>query len=217
MRRRMTQSLVVLAIVMISVTASAQMGKKGKGPSGMTGEGTMGGGMMSGGMGMGVHGPGMEMGGMGEMMKMMGAAAKLDLTAEQKKKFQLSVLQHQKEAIPLVGQIRLAGVEIQELLLADHVSVDKVKAKVKEKYDAAAKLEISHLMLTQETKKMLTPEQRQQMDSMMMQMGPMMGPMPMMESMMGSSSGQAKGEGEPNEAPDGASEGATESKDPHGH
>ncbi|MFZ5875437.1 MAG: periplasmic heavy metal sensor [Nitrospirota bacterium] len=216
MHRRMTQGLIVLAIVMMSVTASAQMGKESKGRSGMMGEGMMGG-MMSGGMGMGVHGPGMEMGGMGEMMKMMGAAAKLDLTAEQKKKLQLSVLQHQKEAIPLLGQVRMAGVEIQELLLADHVNVDKVKAKVKEKYDAAAKLEISHLMLTQEAKKMLTPEQRQQMDSMMMQMGPMMVTMPMMESMMGSSPGEAKGEQAPKEAPTGPAEGAPESKDPHGH
>jgi Spy/CpxP family protein refolding chaperone len=212
----MTQSLVVLAIMMVSVTAFAQMGKGGKGQSGMMGEGMMGG-MMSGGMGMGMHGPGMEMGGMGEMMKMMGAAAKLDLTAEQQKKLRLATLQHQKEAIPLLGQLRMAGVEIQELLLADPVNLDKIKAKVKEKYDAAAKLEMSHLALTQEVKKMLTSEQRQQMGSLMMQMGPMMGAMPMMESMMGSSSGQAKGEGEPKEAPNGTSEGAPESKDPHGH
>lgn len=216
MHRRMTQGLIVLAIAMMSVAASAQMGKEGKGQSGMMGEGMMGGGRMGMGM-MGMHSPGMDMGGMGEMMKMMGAASKLDLTVEQKKKLQLSVLRHQKEAIPLLGQIRMAGVEVQELLLADHVNVDKVKAKVKEEYDAAAKLEISHLMLTQEAKKMLTPEQRQQMDSMMMEMGPMMGSMPMMESMMGSSSGAAKGEQAPKEVPSGPAEGAPESKDPHGH
>lgn len=208
MHRRMTQSLVVLAIMMISVTAFAQMGKEGKGQSGMMGEG-----MMSGGMGMGMHGPGMEMGGMGEMMKMMGAAAKLDLTADQKKNLQLSTLRHQKEAIPLLGQIRMAGVEIQELLLADHVNLEKIHTKVKEKYDAGAKLEMSHLALTQEVKRMLTPEQRQQMESMMMQMGPMMGSMPM----MGSSSGAAKGDQVPKEAPNGSADGATESKDPHGH
>lgn len=212
--------VVMIMVVMVSVgsAASAQMGKDGMGKSGMMGDGMMGGGMMSrggsGGMGMGMmgmHGPGMEMGGMGEMMKMMRAASALNLTAEQKKKLQLSTLQHQKEAIPLLGQVRMAGVEIQELLLAESVNLDKVKSKVKEKYDAAAKLEMSHLALMQEVRKMLTTEQRQQMDSMMMQMGPMM------ESMMGSSSGQTDGDRAPQGAPNGTADGASESKDPHGH
>jgi Spy/CpxP family protein refolding chaperone len=190
--------------------ALAQMGKDGMGKSGMMGDGMMGSGGKGMGM-MGMHGPGMEMGGMGEMMKMMRAASALNLTAEQKKKLELSTLQHQKEAIPLLGQVRMAGVEIQELLLAESVNLDKVKSKVKEKYDAAAKLEISHLALIQEVKKMLTAEQRQQMDSMMMQMGPMM------ESMMGASSGQADGDQAPQGAPNGPADGASESKDPHGH
>ena len=203
---------VVIMVVMMSVgsAASAQRGKDGMGKSGMMGDGMMGSGGKGMGM-MGMHGPGMEMGGMGEMMKMMRAASALNLTAEQKKKLELSTLQHQKEAIPLLGQVRMAGVEIQELLLAESVNLDKVKSKVKEKYDAAAKLEISHLALIQEVKKMLTAEQRQQMDSMMMQMGPMM------ESMMGSSSGQADGDQAPQGAPNGPADGASESKDPHGH
>ena len=203
---------VVIMVVMMSVgsAASAQMGKDGMGKSGMMGDGMMGSGGKGMGM-MGMHGPGMEMGGMGEMMKMMRAASALNLTAEQKKKLELSTLQHQKEAIPLLGQVRMAGVEIQELLLAESVNLDKVKSKVKEKYDAAAKLEISHLALIQEVKKMLTAEQRQQMDSMMMQIGPMM------ESMMGSSSGQADGDQAPQGAPNGPADGASESKDPHGH
>jgi Spy/CpxP family protein refolding chaperone len=205
----MTQSLVVLAIMMVSVTASAQMGKEGKGMSGM-----MGGGMMSGGMGrgmMGQHGSGMEMGGMGEMMKMMRAMSTLNLTPDQKKKLQLATIQHEKEAIPLLGQIRMAGVEIQELLLADPTNLDKVRSKVKEKYDAAAKLEMSHLALRQEVKKMLTPEQRQQMESMMMEMGPMMG------SMMGAPTGQATEEPESPAAPNSPAGKESDSKDPHGH
>ncbi len=192
---------------------------------GMMGEGMMGEGMMgrdmmaSGGMGMGMHGPGMEMGGMGEMMKMMRAMRTLNLTPDQRKKVQLSTIQHQKEAIPLLGQIRMAGVEIQELLLAESVNLDKVRAKVKEKYEAAAKLEMSHLALTQEIKKMLTPEQRQQMESIMMRMGPMMGSMPMMGDMMGVSSSSTKTESTPLEAPGGSSGGGgkSESEDPHGH
>ena len=210
MNRWIARVAVVLAVVFMGSMALAQMGKDGMGKSGMMGDGMMGSGGKGMGM-MGMHGPGMEMGGMGEMMKMMRAASALNLTAEQKKKLQLSTLQHQKEAIPLLGQVRMAGVEIQELLLAESVNLDKVKSKVKEKYDAAAKLEISHLALIQEVKKMLTTEQRQQMDSMMMQMGPMM------ESMMGASSGQADGERAPQGAPNGTADGASESKDPHGH
>jgi Spy/CpxP family protein refolding chaperone len=208
MNRWIARVAVVLAVVFMGSMALAQMGKDGMGKSGMMGDGMMGGGGMGMPDMMGMHGQGMGMGG---MMKMMRATSQLNLTVEQKKKLQLSTLQHQKEAIPLLGQIRMAGVEIQELLLADPANLDKVKSKVKEKYDAAAKLEISHLALMQEVKKMLTTEQRQQMDSMMMQMGPMM------ESMMGSSSGQADGDRAPQGAPNGPADGASESKDPHGH
>jgi len=186
--------------------ALAQMGKDGMGKSGMMGDGMMGSGGKGMGM-MGMHGPGMEMGGMGEMMKMMRAVSKLNLTADQTKKLQLSTLQHQKEAIPLFGQIRLAGVEIQELLLAEPANLDKVKSKVKGKYDAAAKLEMSHLALMQEVKKLLTPEQRQRLESMMMEMGPM----------MGSSSGQAQDDQALQGAPNGPTDDASDSKDPHGH
>jgi Spy/CpxP family protein refolding chaperone len=197
-------------IVMLSMgaTASAEMGKEGAGEHGMMGKTTKGKGMDGGGgMGMGMHGPGMEMGGMGEMMKMMRTVSKLDLTADQQKKLKLLTLQHQKEAIPLLGQIRLAGVEVQELLLAEPANLDKVKSKVKDKYDAAAKLEMSHLALMQEVKKLLTPEQRQQMESMMIEMGPM----------MGSSSGHAQDDQSLQGAPNGPTDGASDSKDSHGH
>jgi Spy/CpxP family protein refolding chaperone len=206
MKRWIVQITVMVVMISVGSTALAQMGKDGMGKSGMMGGGMMGGGVM--GM-MGMHGPGMEMGGMGQMMKMMRTMSTLTLTPDQKKKLQLATLQHQKEAIPLLGEILMAGVEIQELLLVDPANLDKVKTKVKEKYDAAAKLEMSHLALRQEVKKMLSPEQRQQMESMMMEMGPMMG------SMKGGSTGQATEEsgGEPN------SQAGKESdpKDPHGH
>lgn len=219
MKRSITGLVVMVALLSSTSMASAQMGKSEKGGAGMMGAGMMGDGMMGGEHdgGMGMHGPGMELGGMGEMKKMMRAMPRLNLTPDQKKKVQLSTLQHQKEAIPLLGQIRTAGVEIQELLLADSVNLDKVKSKVKEKYDAGAKLEMSHLALAQEIKKMLTPEQRRQMESMMMPMGPMMESMPMMGGMMDAPAGSAKPEPSPapSETPGGSSEGATDSKDPH--
>ena len=220
MKRWIVQVTVMVVMISVGSTALAQMGKDGMEKSGMMGGGMMGGGMMGGGgmgmhgpgMGMmGMYGPGMEMGGMGQMMKMMRTMSTLTLTPDQKKKLQLATLQHQKEAIPLLGEILMAGVEIQELLLVDPANLDKVKTKVKEKYDAAAKLEMSHLALRQEVKKMLSPEQRQQMESMMMEMGPMMG------SMKGGSTGHATEESESGGEPNSQAGKESDPKDPHGH
>ena len=207
MNRWLARIVVMAVIVSVGSTASAQM---------MMGEG-----MMGGGMGMpdmtGMHGPemGMDMGGgMMEMMKMMGAMSRLNLTPEQNKRFQMLKLQHQKEAIPLLGKVRMAGVDIQEMLLADSVDLEKVKAKVREKHDAMASLDISHLALMRDVKAGLTPEQRQRMESMMTEMGPMMGPMPpmpMMGPMMGAPSGPAK------EAPSAPGQDSSGAKDSHGH
>jgi Spy/CpxP family protein refolding chaperone len=202
MNHRLTQIIFPVVILMfITTTASAQM---------MGGDtekrGMMEGGMMGGGLGM--HGMmGMD-GGMMEMMKMMGTVSGLDLTPDQKKKVQMLKLSHQKEAIPLFSRIRMNGVEIEELLLQDPVDMTKVKDKIKEKYDAMAKLEVSHLTLKQQVQSILTPEQRQRMETMMMKMmdmGSMMGgPMQSPES-----SSQ-----EPPQVPSGSPSKAT---DPHGH
>ncbi|MBI5197211.1 MAG: Spy/CpxP family protein refolding chaperone, partial [Nitrospirae bacterium] len=155
--------------MLISSTAWAQMG----GGPGMMEKGMMGGGMM--GSGMEMHGMGMGMdGGMMEMMKMMEAVSGLDLTPDQKKKIQMLKLSHQKEAIPLFSRVRMSSVEMEELLLQDPVDMTKVKDKIKEKYDAMAKLEVSHLTLKQQIQSILTPEQRQRMESMMMGMKGMM-------------------------------------------
>jgi len=210
MKRWIVQVTVMVVMISVGSTALAQMGKDGMGKSGMMGGGMMGGGGMGMDM-MGMYGPGMEMGGMGQMMKMMRIMSTLTLTPDQKKKLQLATLQNQKEAIPLLGQILMAGVEIQELLLVDPANLDKVKSKVKEKYDAAAKLEMSHLALRQEVKKMLSPEQRQQMESMMMEMGPMMG------SMKGGSTGHAIEESESGGEPNSQTGKESNPKDPHGH
>jgi Spy/CpxP family protein refolding chaperone len=121
--------------------------------------------------GMGMHeGMGMD-GGMKGMMKLMMALAHLDLTPDQGKKIQSLRIQHQKEAIPLFAKIRMAGVEIEELMMADPVNMEKVKAKTKEKYASMADLEISHLALEQKIKAVLTPEQRQEIQKIEMEMG----------------------------------------------
>jgi periplasmic protein CpxP/Spy len=159
----MNRVMIVLVIGILGVLAPiavpAQMMKMP--------EGGMGGGEMGLHEKMGMHeGMGMD-GGMMGMMRMMMAVDHLDLTPDQRKKIRTLRLEHQKEAIPLMGKIRMAGVETEELMMADPVDLEKVKAKTKEKYETMADLEISHLALEQEIKAVLTPEQRQKLDAMM--------------------------------------------------
>ena len=99
---------------------------------------------------------------------MAGVIAHLGLSPDQLKKLQHLKLQHNKEAIPLLGRIRMASVEIRELQLGEPVEMDKIKPKVKEKYNAMAELEISHQGFQQQVKNILTPEQRQKMELMKM-------------------------------------------------
>jgi Spy/CpxP family protein refolding chaperone len=143
----------------------------------------MGGGEMGMHEKMGMHEMGMD-GGMMSLRQMMMASERLDLTAEQRKNVRALHLQHRKEAIPVLGKIRMAELEIEEALLADPVNLEKVKAQTKEKHEAAADLEIAHHQLHQQIKALLTPEQRQRLDEMMMRMGRGMGHG--MDSMKGS-------------------------------
>lgn len=199
--------LSLFIVLAVPPTSFAQMqgGREGKG--GMMGGEMPGMPMMQ--KMMGMHG--MDAG-MMDMMKMMQSMSSLNLTPDQKKKIESLKLKHQKEGIPLFSKIEMANVEIKELTLADPVDLEKVKAKVKEKHTAMADLEASHLALAQQMKGVLTPEQRQKMESMMMEMGPMMG-----MGMMGSQSGKGKPEGDVKSAPKGSEETPAEGADPHGH
>ena len=214
MKRWITRILLVQVLIFVPLIALAQMESGNAGKEGMMGDGMMGGGGMGMQEMMDMHGMGMGSG-MMDMMKMMKATARLDLTPDQRKKLQQLHLKHQKEAIPLLGRIRMAGVELQELLLADSADLDKVKAKVREKHNAMAELEFSHLSLMQQFKALLTAEQRQRLESMMMEMGPEM--MPEMMPMMSSPSGPAKPEKGPKAVPDQPGEAPPKTADPHGH
>lgn len=185
-----------LMLTLIPATVSAQMMKGSE-------EGMRGGGMgmekgMAMGEGMGMHeGMGMD-GGMRGMIRMMMAVDHLDLTPDQRKKIRTLRLGHQKEAIPLMGKIRMAGVETEELLMADPVNLEKVKAKTKEKYETMADLEVSHLALEQQVKAVLTPEQRQKVDERMEMRH---GRHPGMDSMKGSGYKRPMGGKSPKAAP----------------
>ncbi|HEY4485165.1 MAG TPA: hypothetical protein VI702_02420 [Nitrospiria bacterium] len=168
MKRFGSLMTMVLLGSLAAMPASGQMmggphgDEMGGGPhesEGMGGDMPMGGKMMGGAMGLD--------GGMMEMMKTMRAVRKLELTADQDRKIRQMHLQHQKEAVKLMGRIRIAGIESDELLMAEPVNLDKVKVKVGEKYAAAAELEMAHLSMIQQVKAVLTPDQRKALESPM--------------------------------------------------
>jgi Spy/CpxP family protein refolding chaperone len=97
-------------------------------------------------------------------MRMMARMRQLDLTPEQRRTLEQIHLQHQREAVPILGRVRTAEIEVRELLLDEPAALDKVNAKLRDKHAALAELELAHLALTQRLRAALTPEQRQQLD-----------------------------------------------------
>lgn len=202
----MRQSILALALMFIYTTAFAQMEGDRSGKKEMMGGGMAGMPMMREMMRM--HDMAGMQGGTLDVMKMMQAMSRLDLTPDQKKEIESLKLKHQKEAIPLLARVSMAEVELKELLMADSVDPEKVKAKVQEKHIALAELEASHLLLTQQVKAALPPEQRRKMESMMMEMGPMMG-------RMGPSAGKDRPDKGSKAGPERSEEASPEGADPH--
>jgi Spy/CpxP family protein refolding chaperone len=85
---------------------------------------------------------------------------KLDLTDEQLEGANKLKRSYQKETIRLKAEIKIEGVDLQELLDADTVNMNKVKRKVKAIYDLKAELKIYRIQVTEELKPLLTDEQK---------------------------------------------------------
>jgi Spy/CpxP family protein refolding chaperone len=173
MTRWVAGILLIVGLVAVPMTGMAQMkGMGGKdsqcGMSSGDGDGGMGG------MGMGGMGMGGDMGDMMGLQRMTHAFSMLDLRPEQTTALKRLRLQHQKEAMPLRTKIQEADLDIEELKMADKPDIKKIEAKLKEKHDALAKMEASHIDLQQKMKAVLTPEQRKDLETMM-ERGPMMG------------------------------------------
>lgn len=140
-------------------------------PGGMCGQGPgmMGGpGMgMMGGPGM-MHGRGMMMGGPGNMGMMKGekygkmylmALSALDLNEAQAKKSEALRNDYSKRSIKSASEIAVAEVDLGELLSAEPVKLDKVKAKISEIYAKKADLRYFRVKSLEDFKKILTKEQ----------------------------------------------------------
>lgn len=147
---------------------------------------TMKGGMGSHGHGM-MKGPMMWDGGMGGMMggsnygKMyMKAIRALNLTPDQKAKAQALHSDYHKKTIRAMADIKIAEIELRDIMSADPASLEKVRVKINEISAKKADLRFSRIKALDEFKKILTPEQKKQLKDispmgggMMMGMGGM--------------------------------------------
>ncbi len=142
----------------------------GMGP-GMRGYG-MGQGMMMG-HGMG-HGMGM-MGDRGKKGTMLGhfygkilmAAKTLDLTPEQKARATEIYMNFRKQSIRTGADLKIAKLELHQLLMAEPVNMENVTSKVNEITQKQADLMLAGIRGVEEFKSTLTPEQRGQLRDML--------------------------------------------------
>lgn len=157
----------------------------------------MGHGMMKGhGMGMGGQGMGHGMmcgcdlrggmkegmgGGMGDRMKeaehhLSKALRGLNLDEQQKKMIHEIKSRIMKETIRKMADIRIARIEIKDLLLQDPADMKAVEAKVKQLGTMRTEMHLAHIKALEDIKAKLTPDQRKKFGEMM-KAGPMMGGM----------------------------------------
>jgi Spy/CpxP family protein refolding chaperone len=173
------------------------MGQGGMGMMGQGGQGGMGTmgpqmrrGMMGGGRpeGVGMHRP-------SQMVRML--RAELELSEEQAKQVKALLLQVTKTRILQHAELRVAELELQELLETDPVDMAQVETKLKAIEGRRTALRLAMIKAHEQAKAVLTPEQRQKLERLhdrhpgMMGHG-MMGMMEMME-MMGEGGGGEMG------------------------
>jgi Spy/CpxP family protein refolding chaperone len=87
-------------------------------------------------------------------------ADKLNLTDQQKKDMQKLRIDMEKKNTPLESQIRLARLEIQQLMLADSPDRAKIEKQMKEVSDVELKIKLNRLDHAFAVKGILTPEQQ---------------------------------------------------------
>jgi len=134
---------IALFLVVGSAAANAQMGKTNRGGEGNQGRGV---GLKS------------------------GLVEELNLTSDQIKQMQESKLSMQKALIPLQSEVKLARLELQELLRkgANKSTLDQ---KIDEISTIKAKIQKLHMAQRVEFRDMLTAEQKSKLEAMPLHMG----------------------------------------------
>jgi Spy/CpxP family protein refolding chaperone len=149
------------------------MGGQGKGSGMMGGRGGMGGGMMG--------GQGAMMGGRGmggdRMMEVEHHLARvldgLNLDEQQKKAIAEIKSTIKKDTIRKMADIRIARIELSDLLYQDPLDLKAVEAKVRQLGALRTEMHLAHIKALESIKAKLTPEQRKQLRELI-KTGPMM-------------------------------------------
>jgi Spy/CpxP family protein refolding chaperone len=143
--KKLAAIVAVVSIVALAALAYGDMGGRGMGP-GMMGDCGMGGQMME-------H----------HMSKhLMG----LNLDDQQKAFIGEIRSRMKKETIRKTADMRIAQIELKELLIQDPVDMKAVEAKVKQLETMKTEMHLSHIKAMEECKTKLTPEQRKKLREM---------------------------------------------------
>jgi Spy/CpxP family protein refolding chaperone len=178
-------------VLVLSTVIPAHSGMTGQRPMGQSegaAESSPGGMMGQGGMGM--MGSGMQ--GMPEGMRMPRPSqlvrmlkAELGLSDEQVKQLTQIFSQAMKTRIKQGADLRIAELELEELLEAEPVDMGQVESKLKAIEGLRTTLRLTLIKAHEQAKGLLTPEQRQKLERAHDRLAGMMGPgmMRMMEMM----------------------------------
>jgi Spy/CpxP family protein refolding chaperone len=196
-RSKMKKIIFIAAAVSILALAGlafADMDDPGMEP-GMMGNCGMYGNMMGPGMmgGCGMYGdmmgPGM-MGGCGMHGSMMGTEHRMmdrlmDLNLDEQQRTSINEIKSKmmKDTIRRSADIRIAQIELKDLLSQDPVDMKAVEAKVKQLETMRTEMRLSHIKAREDIKSKLTPEQRKEFREML-EKRPMMKGMGMMRGHM---------------------------------
>ena len=168
--KKLTVIVAVLSLVALTAVAYGQMGGHGM-AQGMTGAPGTGCGMMG-------------TGGMGDRVMegehhMWRHLASLNLDEQQKTSISEIKGRMMKEAIKRKADVRIAHIELKELLAKDPMDMKAVEAKVKQSGTLKTEMHLSHIKAMEEVKAKLTPEQKKKFRETI-GAGPMAGRMGMM-------------------------------------
>jgi Spy/CpxP family protein refolding chaperone len=109
----------------------------------------------------------MAMSGERPMMGMGMMISNLGLDEKQTAEFRAIHLTMKKERIQKNAEIRIAELELRELLDSDPVDMKAAEAKVKQIESLRSDLKMLHIRTHEKVKAMLTPEQKKKLDSFM--------------------------------------------------
>jgi len=156
----------LILLLLIGVAGFAFAHREGTVSDGQQDGMMMGGGMME--MMRGHHGM-MEHGGLAEqplISLMLQNKGELQLTSEQVQKLEALRVSFQKGAIRRSADLQVTELELEELRKREPVDLAKVEAQVKRIETLRAEQRLSRIKVIEEGKALLTPEQRQKLDTL---------------------------------------------------